>query len=522
MKKVIKFIFSIVIFSFLLIAINVRAVYDGTTTTFFVRINTVENVKSGSIEVSYDTTALEITKGYWEFHAPVEEFNKETNEGVFAFSEPRTLSDLIFGMTFKVKNTAKEKEYKIKINIKLIDVNNKETVITDIRSLYVNCSHIFSEKIVDDYYLMSEATCTTRATYFMSCKYCGKAGTATFTNGSSLGHKFNEKLENMLYVSKPGTCTTKTEYYYACSLCYVKGTETYIGSETPSHFWKTKWKTDEENHWKECFCGEKTAATPHTYDNDCDADCNVCGYERSVSHIYVEWSSDTENHWKECSCGAKEEAKSHVYDNDCDADCNVCGYFREVTHTFSSWVSDVENHWKECPCGAKEEAKGHVYDNDCDIDCNVCGYERSVSHIYVEWLSDEENHWKECSCGAKEEAKSHAYDNDCDADCNECGYERSVSHIFVEWSSDEENHWKECSCGEKKNEENHKFDNGVTIEEATTKADGLIKYSCECGYEKFEVVPKLPKKGCKKDLSALVVGLISLSMLGVLLKKKNR
>jgi hypothetical protein len=80
-----------------------------------------------------------------------------------------------------------------------------------------------------------------------------------------------------------------------------------------------------------------------------------------------------------------------------------------------------------------------------------------------------------------------------------------------------------CVCGDKKDVTTHTFDNGVVKEEATEDKEGLKVYTCECGYEKTETLPKLEpaKKGCKKDLAALVVGLISLSMVGVLLKKKE-
>lgn len=184
--------------------------------------------------------------------------------------------------------------------------------------------------------MKSEATCAVAATYYKSCKYCEKAGIATFTNGNTLEHKFDKKIEDSLYVSKPGTCTTKTEYYYVCSGCGTKGTQIYTGSETPSHLWS---------------------------DN---------------------WHKDTNNHWHECN-----------------------------------------------------------------------------------------------------------------------------------------------NCIEKKDVAAHKYDDYVIVDEPTTEVEGIRKYTCICGEEILEVIPKLPieepvKKGCKKDIEVLVVGIISLSMLGILLKKKEK
>ena len=69
----------------------------------------------------------------------------------------------------------------------------------------------------------------------------------------------------------------------------------------------------------------------HAYDNACDADCNVCGEERTPAE--------------------------HTYDNACDADCNVCGDERTPAD--------------------------HVYDNEGDKNCNECGDERELNKYTV-------------------------------------------------------------------------------------------------------------------------------------------
>jgi hypothetical protein len=65
------------------------------------------------------------------------------------------------------------------------------------------------------------------------------------------------------------------------------------------------------------------------YDNNCDTDCNVCGYGRTVP--------------------------DHIYDNVCDESCNECGAIRGIEH---------------------------LYDMECDITCNKCGGIREVPHFY--------------------------------------------------------------------------------------------------------------------------------------------
>ena len=54
----------------------------------------------------------------------------------------------------------------------------------------------------------------------------------------------------------------------------------------------------------------------HTYDNPCDATCNVCGETRITTH---------------------------AYDNDCDAGCNVCGELRTPPHKVAGVPCDFAN-----------------------------------------------------------------------------------------------------------------------------------------------------------------------------------
>lgn len=79
-----------------------------------------------------------------------------------------------------------------------------------------------------------------------------------------------------------------------------------------------------------------TLTVVHAYDNECDADCNVCGESRSVA--------------------------GHSYDNGCDTDCNVCGEVRTTSHT---------------------------YDNDADETCNECGEVRIVERDLITAVSED-------------------------------------------------------------------------------------------------------------------------------------
>ena len=99
--------------------------------------------------------------------------------------------------------------------------------------------------------------------------------------------------------------------------------------------------TDATWHYVLCDSG-------HTYDNDCDTECNVCEEIREVSN--------------------------HVYDNACDADCNICGATRTTTHKYDNACDASCNE-----CGTTRTVGGHVYDNETDTTCNECGDTREVA-----------------------------------------------------------------------------------------------------------------------------------------------
>ncbi len=127
------------------------------------------------------------------------------------------------------------------------------------------------------------------------------------------------------------------------------------------------WQNVEEGHFKVCIeCSEQTATEPHVYDNDCDFDCNVCGATRNVDgHKFSEtYTYDENGHWFECtSCGEKTDALEHSFDNDCDAKCDTCGYTREVAdHDFGKFQYNDVTHWKACSnCGTISEEGDHKF-----------------------------------------------------------------------------------------------------------------------------------------------------------------
>ncbi len=178
------------------------------------------------------------------------------------------------------------------------------------------CEHSFTGQKATVSYLKSEASCTTKAVYYYSCEYCGKAGTETFEYGIELGHtrgsewittvlyhwrectvcheridttfhragaeatettpqtcavcgyvikkalghtKHSFKIKNtdIKYLKSFANCQARAVYYYSCS-CGQQGTETFEYGEKLDHSFKTEWSGGGGRHWHECsYCGEK-------------------------------------------------------------------------------------------------------------------------------------------------------------------------------------------------------------------------------------------------------------------------
>ncbi len=74
-------------------------------------------------------------------------------------------------------------------------------------------AHAFTERVEDDTYLASMATCTDPAAYYLSCE-CGAAGTDTFSAGGALGHSWGD-----WEVVTLATCTEPGVEGRACASC---------------------------------------------------------------------------------------------------------------------------------------------------------------------------------------------------------------------------------------------------------------------------------------------------------------
>ncbi|MBQ3000126.1 MAG: leucine-rich repeat domain-containing protein [Oscillospiraceae bacterium] len=228
---------------------------------------------------------------------------------------------------------------------------------------------------------------------------------AVFYNASGCIHKWDEGA-----VTKEANCVEPGTKTYTCTLCQEKREE------------------------------ELPILTTHTYQNDCDTDCDICGLLRETTHSYDPiWHADETGHFYECTvCGDKKDENAHTPGPEATdttpQTCTVCGYIVKPAlghiHNFGTeWKADSTGHWHGCDgCEEKGESAAHSFENDCDADCTVCGYVRAVTHSYkTEWSSDGEKHWHECSiCGDKKDENAHIPGaeptENAPQTCTACGY----------------------------------------------------------------------------------------------------
>lgn len=86
--------------------------------------------------------------------------------------------------------------------------------------------------------------------------------------------------------------------------------------------------------------GKPVTAHPHIGDATCSQPgiCAACGEEYTLPHSCGNWQSDGSEHWKVCAvCGQETGRTAHSYNDEREAICNECGYERtSYTVTFDS------------------------------------------------------------------------------------------------------------------------------------------------------------------------------------------
>lgn len=303
------------------------------------------------------------------------------------------------------------------------------------------------------------------------CTVCNKEETA--------GHTWNAGV-----LTKKATCREAGERLYTCTAC--NSTRSEVVPKLTTHTYGAWQKVNDTTHTHSCTVCNAAETANHTWNTGVEvkkATCQEGGIKRYTC----------------TGCGTTRDETTpksnvHTYDNNCDTNCNVCNAVRTVTHTYkTNWVSDATGHWHECSgCGSRKDNAPHIPGPAATATtaqtCTACGYiltpAQAHTHKYAESPTfDAEGHWYPCDgCNERSEFAVHEFDNDCDIDCASCGYTRQTVHSFgSEWRFDKETHWYECTvCAEKTEPEAH-----VPGAEATTESPQLCLV---CGYELVPMV----------------------------------
>lgn len=198
--------------------------------------------------------------------------------------------------------------------------------------------------------------------------------------------------------------------------------------------------------WQEAYDVTIPKTNDHTYTNDCDATCNVCGFERQTAHKWSDgYSFDGDGHFKACTvCGVKSSVTPHSLtltwkknaaceqDGQYTAKCE-CGYSKEekapaTGHSFvhadaldATCISEgAPEHYvcENCGACAKDEKgteKTGIKKIATPVDPN--------NHVGGDKLGyTEKEHYTICECGAHIKYAEHTFDKN--GRCTVCRYKK--------------------------------------------------------------------------------------------------
>lgn len=450
-----------------------------------VKISYPQQLSVSAHELPEDAAAVMITSGKFSPNIiPTEgnPFGVYMNQGTgTTFGSPKgkriTYNGTVYQITFKVSDTAAAGDYKITLSNP--GKSQNLTADTDGNGVIIPGSMI---DVTDISFagctIKVESTCSSTGHSYgawqkvsdtkhsRTCSVCNTPETKdhTWDSGDVTQKPSCTQTGTTIYTCTAQGCgATKTvhpgktahtygawqkvddnKHTHTCSVCNTP--------ETKDHTWNsgtvTKKATCKETGIKTYTCTacnakktEEIKLSAHTYENACDADCNVCGETRAITHKYkTTWSKNKNEHWHACSvCGDKKDAAAHIPGPEATETkaqkCTECGYTIKAALNHKckfaeTWTTDETGHWHACSgCDAQDSYAEHNFENACDPDCSICGYKRETAHKYAEtYFSDEQNHWYECTgCGDKQEIAAHEPGPEATETtaqtCTVCGYE---------------------------------------------------------------------------------------------------
>ena len=550
MKRIVSILICLVLMSALVLSVSAASgsvsisasktnLKPGDTFTVTATLSSSDAIKLGTVVLSYDTNALEMTGGTCHVSganpAVVVPANKA---GTFFLGEARVVSGQIFTFNFKVKDTAAYQSYTISTTAS-IGVSTGEYINASGTTVSVVCDHSYGAW-----------TDAGDGNHSQTCPTCKDVKTEA--------HKWDKGT-----VIEPATCKDAGKTKYTCTVCKATKEENVPAANPDLHKFGNLTAVDDNNHKDTCQVCKKEITSPHAWDKGTvtkeptckdtgtrKLTCGECGHTKNETipipdpapHKFGNLTAvDDKNHKDTCQVCNKEITSAHTWNSgavtkkptcteegektftctgckatkkesvdkldhkfgawekvDAENHKRTCTLCKEETETGkhnykTSWSKDAKNHWHECAeCKDKKDSEAHKPGPEATEKnpqlCTVCNYiikpALEHKHNYADkWTTDEKGHWYVCDgCEEKGSYADHDFENACDKDCSVCGFTRETEHTFEDkWVTDGENHWHECTgCGLKQDEGAHEPGPAATETSAQT-----------CTICDYEVAPKL-------------------------------
>lgn len=140
--------------------------------------------------------------------------------------------------------------------------------------------------------------------------------------------------DNYTYLHNAGTSAISSDKIHPTKVGYTAMAQSYTdkfmamyGDEECVHESMTVGYIKTENsHYKLCeICGKHFDEEAHDFENACDGDCSICGFERVAGHDFVYISSGASGHTVKCNNCDYELSTAHSFDTD-GVTCTDCGF----------------------------------------------------------------------------------------------------------------------------------------------------------------------------------------------------